>query len=820
MQRLSALLLIAILPLRLGAQWLSIGSVDSTVRSGPGELTLFAGDATVRVTALTGDLVRVHATRLKPFPPDISWAVVQRSWPEPLTELTETPTQAILSTDSLRVVVDKHPLRISFHDRDGRLLNADDPGDGISWNGREARVWKVMPPGERYYGFGEKAGKLERRGTSMTMWNSDIPAYGADTDPLYESIPFFYGINAGRAYAIFLDNSSWTSFDMGKENRDRYAFGTESGDLDYYFFSGPDPARILIRYTELVGHMPLPPRWALGYQQCRWSYSPESRVRSIARTFRELQIPCDVIYLDIDYMDGYRIFTWSPKNFPHPKELISELSAEGFKVVTIVDPGIKTDTAYHAYRSGLAAGVFVTGTDGKPFKGKVWPGECAFPDFADSAARAWWGAQFTPLVSAGVRGFWTDMNEPSVFDVPTKTIDLHALHRAGGRTLSHAEFHNVYGMEMTRATREGVARLRPGERPFILTRASYAGGQRYAAAWTGDNVASWEHLRMALTMCLNLSISGQPFVGSDIGGFIGTPSGELFARWLGLGVFTPLMRAHSVIDAPNKEPWEFGKEFTAINRRLIELRYRLLPQVYNSMVQASRTGLPPMRPLAFAYPGDPRLAGTDDEFLFGDDLLVAPVLGEGDRARVVMLPEGTWYDFWTGRRLSGGATVRVEAPLDRVPLFVRAGGVVYAQEVLQHTDEKRIDPLTISLYPPDSAAPSIHTYYEDDGKTWNCLQGDYLERTISAERTGDGLNIQLSRWKGTYNPGRASVIIRLPPAGSAPVKVEMDGTPLARTDQSNLPQHSGGWSIERESGSVVLQIPEHNAEIRVSLHYR
>ncbi|HEY6952412.1 MAG TPA: TIM-barrel domain-containing protein, partial [Bacteroidota bacterium] len=604
-------------------QWQSVGNVRSFSVTG-NRIEFLTGKDIVQITVLAEDLIKVRATGAGTSENDHSVAVVKTNWPVPTFRVDSVGPDISIRTSHVNLLVKKNPFRLTFEDSAGNILNQDDK-DGMAWNGNEVRVWKKKPEGEFYYGLGEKAGSFNRSSKTYTMWNSDIPAYKADTDPLYQSVPFFYGIKNGRAYGIFFDNTYWASFDFGKESGQRYSFGAQGGEINYYFFAGPTPAKILSRYTELVGRMPLPPRWSLGYQQCRWSYYPESRVRALASTFRRKKIPCDVIYLDIDYMEGYRIFTWSSKNFPDPKKMISDLAKDGFKIVVIVDPGIKVDSLYPAYQSGLSHDLFLKYPDGKPFIGTVWPGECVFPDFSNPAARIWWGNNFKVLADAGVRGFWNDMNEPSVFNGPDKTVALDVVHYDNGLYTSHAKNHNTYGMLMTQGTYEGLRAIRPNERPFVLTRASYAGGQRYSAAWTGDNESRWDNLEMALSMSLGMSISGQPFVGSDIGGFIGSPSGELFARWLELGVFTPLMRGHSVINSRNMEPWAFGPKFEAINRKTIDLRYTFLPYIYTAMAQASETGIPAMRPMVFEYPDDASFIWNADEFMIGDDILVAPV---------------------------------------------------------------------------------------------------------------------------------------------------------------------------------------------------
>ncbi len=804
----AAAIAVALVPGMLFCQWQSVGPVDAYRWTGDREFTIHAGPALLSVTVLAEDLVRIRFSPTGTFGPDRSRAVIRQSWPLGHPEITDDPDHLGIQTRGLRVVIGKKPLRIIVQDPAGAVLVADDSLRGMAWAGSEIRVWKRMPQDESYFGFGEKAGRLDRGGTAMTMWNSDIPAYTADTDPLYETIPFFLGVRHGKAYGVFLDNSYRSSFDMGKQCRDAYAFGVEGGELNYYIFTGATPASIIERYSELTGKMPLPPRWALGYQQSRWSYPSETRVREIARGFRDRKIPCDVIYLDIDYMDGYRIFTWNRKNFPDPKRMTADLAAEGFKIAVIVDPGIKVDTAYAAYRSGLAGNHFVRYPDGRLYTGKVWPGVCAFPDFTDPGARAWWGGNFDGLVAAGVRGFWTDMNEPSVFDVPTKTMDLDVLHNDDGLHTSHAKNHNVYGLEMTHATRDGLEHLMPGERVFVLTRASYAGGQRYAAAWTGDNVASWEHLAMALRMCLNFSLSGQPFVGSDIGGFIGAPSGELFARWLQLGVFTPLMRGHSVINERNKEPWAFGPEFTDINRSTINLRYRFLPYIYTVMREASVTGIPAMRSMVLAFPDDERSAGIDDEYMFGSELLVAPVLEESARQRTLSLPRGTWYDLWTDSAAVGGQDITVAAPIGRLPLFARAGAIIPTQQVVQYADEAPADPLTILVYPPKGENESSTDYYEDDGHSLRYTRGEYFLRTITQKQTGSTRTITLGAPHGTYKPQARSVVLELHAVPGPPEAITLNGLEVPAFAERGKTRGGSWWAFDASKNVITINFSE------------
>ena len=786
------------------AQWRSVGNLDSFKVIG-NRVEISAGQSVIELTLIADDLVRVRASKDGRFAPDRSVAIIDTLWNPPTFSIDTTEGGIVVRTSRMAALVRKNPLRIVFEDSTGTVLNEDDPSNGMGWDGNEVRVWKKRSQDEFYFGLGEKTGTLNRTGKSFTMWNSDIPAYKADTDPLYQSVPFFYGIKGGRAYGIFFDNSYRSSFDFGKESQERYSFGAEGGEINYYFFAGPSPKEILARFTELVGRMPLPPRWSLGYQQCRWSYYPESRVRKLAATFREKKIPCDVIYLDIDYMEGFRIFTWNKKNFPEPKKMIGDLAKEGFKFVVIVDPGIKVDSSYSAYQTGSVGNIFLKYPNGKPFVGKVWPGDCAFPDFSNPDARMWWGNNFKSLTEAGVRGFWNDMNEPSVFDGPNKTVALDVVHYDNGLYTSQAKNHNTYGMLMTQATYEGIRGLRPDERPFVLTRASYAGGQRYAAAWTGDNESRWDNLEMALSMSLGVSISGQPFVGSDIGGFIGSPSGELFARWLQLGVFTPLMRAHSVIDSPDKEPWVFGPKYEEVNRETIELRYKFLPYVYTVMYKASRTGIPAMRPLYFEYPNDPSFIWNEDEFMFGDDLLVAPVLWPGDTTRTLRLPEGEWYDYWTDKRYEGGKQFRVSAPIDRLPIFVKAGATIPTQQVVQFTDQSSINPLTLTVYPAPSSAS---LYYEDDGVSFKYEQGVYLKRMYEQKRTKDRITLRLTKSEGSYLPGDRSLVVRFVDVPTEPRTVTILGVALERSS----------WKYDGSAKTLTLRTKDTTLEKTIEVN--
>ena len=624
-----------------------------------------------------------------------------------------------------------------------------------------------------FYGLGEKTLPYNKYDSRWTMWNTDHPAYAVKFDPLYETVPFLLKADPGGAYGIFLDNPSRTTFDIGKTDSDRFVYTARAGAFQLYIITGKNAAEVVRKFSDLTGRMHMPPIWSLGYQQSRWSYYPESRVLDLAHKFRKEQIPCDVIFLDIDYMDGYRCFTWSPKNFPTPRKMLDTLHSLGFKVVTIIDPGIKDEKGYRVYDSGIKKDAFVKLPDGKYFVGRVWPGNCVFPDFFDRKAREWWGEQYKYLLDYGVDGFWNDMNEPSVFNTPNKTFPPDVLQDIDGDMVEHYEVHNAYGMQMARGTRDGLEKLEPGKRPFVLTRSNYAGGQRYAAMWTGDNFASFAHLKLALAMFLNIGVSGQPFVGSDVGGFVGNPSPELYTRWLELGAFTPFFRTHSVKDSKQRQPWSFGEPYTTLNREIIDRRYELMPEVYTAFREAHETGLPIIRPLYINFPNDPEAYKIYNEFSFGSKLLVAPVLDSGAVKRDVYLPPGQWASMYDGSEISGGWH-EVNAPLGFTPVFVKEGTVLFTQSLIQSTSEQA-DTLCVRAYGNGDAEGGA---YFDDGETYAFRHGDYLNMDVAVKRTGRSADVEFKP-EGKFKPAYKELTVRLrmpAPAREAVAKLSGGGT--------------------------------------------
>jgi alpha-glucosidase len=728
---------------------------------------LVCENAVLRVEVLAAGIVRLRLLAEASDAPPFSYALDPGArWEPTELELVEGAGGLEMRSGELTCRVEPDPCRLAFYNAQGRPL-AETAG-GLGFRGEGAYYTHRLHEAEAVYGLGEKAFGLNLRGLHLEMWNCDPESYGPGRDPLYISIPMLVALRDGQAYGLFFDNPGAAHLDLGRARNDLLRYEADTGELCVYVMAGPGIADVVERYTALTGRMPLPPRWLLGYHQSRWSYYPESRVRELAAEFRQRRIPCDALHLDIHYMDGYRVFTWDAERFPDPAGLLADLRREGLRAVCIIDPGVKVDPGYAVHDEGLMRDAFCRLPDGSLFQGPVWPGQCYFPDFTNPEVRQWWGGLYRPLLEAGVSGFWNDMNEPAIFGGGMPGVVRHSYE---GQGASHGRVHNVYGLQMARASAEGLAKLAPEERVPLISRSGYAGLQRYAMVWTGDNHSTWAHLRLGVSMCLNLGLSGLALCGPDVGGFAGDCGGELLARWMQVGALTPFFRNHSALGTAQQECWQFGEPHESIYRRWIEFRYRLLPYVYTAAWQAAQSGLPMMRPLVLAYPGDLRTYNLDDQFLLGDSLLAAPVTRPGRRERRVYLPGGPWYDFWEDRLLDG--EVDVEAPLERMPLFVRAGSVLPLGPVMQHTGEWPPDALQLHVYPGNGQS----WLYEDDGHSLDYRAGQFqATRFDIAQLPGGGL--ALSREvEGAFHPGYDRFEIRIHGLQAPPQRVLVDGKP-------------------------------------------
>jgi alpha-glucosidase len=789
----------------------------------PNGIDIREGTAHLQITALRDDVLRIRIASTQQLPEDASWAVLEHARHSSVSVTPEQNAESVgFATQLLHVAIERTGGQLTIRDRDGNILQQD--AQPITFRGSNFRIYKTMPMDEHYFGLGDKMGPLDRRDQAFSLWNTDAYGFQESTDPIYRSIPYFMSFRAGRASGVLLDNTWRSSFDFGKELPRVYSFGAVNGPLDYYFFYGPSPKQVVETYAWLTGTPPLPPIWTLGFQQSRYSYYPQSRVMEIADRFRSDHIPADAIYLDIDFQYKNRPFTVDKERFPNFEQMISQLAAKNFHLVVITDLHIakQPNQGYAPYDTGMAGDHFVKNPDGSVYSGRVWPGPSVFPDFTRQQTRAWWGSLYKDFSSMGVAGFWNDMNEPSVFDVPTKTMPEDVVHRIdepgfAKRTATHAEIHNVFGMENSRATFEGLKQLNPNQRPFVLTRASYAGGQRYAATWTGDNSSTWNHLRLTTPMIENLGLSGFAFTGADVGGFAGTPQQDLLTKWLEIAAFQPIDRDHTEKNSGDQEPWAGSPEAVAIRRHYIEERYRLMPYLYTVAEETARTGLPMVRPLFLEFPDampDRHPIDIDEqasqEFLLGPDLIIAPApypdkLDDYDAE----LPSADWYNYWTGAKVAKSTvplndagqpvnpagpplTTHIHPEIASLPIFVRGGAILPVAPLTQSTNETPQGPLTLRVYTGDHCSGSL---YLDDGKSYDYQHGAYLRMSATCEVTDGGLQIHLGPHQGAY------------PAWWKDVRVEVYGWSPKETAAS-VAGRTASLQIEKLPAAVSVTIPD------------
>lgn len=599
-----------------------------------------------------------------------------------------------------------------------------------SKNGKTIATLPVAS-GTSLYGTGEVTGPLLRNGKNVKLWNTDNFKYALDQGKrLYQSHPWVLGVNKdGSAFGVIADNTWKQEIDLS----DSIRFISEGPAFRVIIIQRPTPQEVVKELANLVGKMEMPPLWALGYQQCRYSYVPDSRIKQIADTLRMKKLPSDVIWMDIDYMDKFKVFTFDKVKIPDPKGVNDYLHSKGFHSVWMIDPGIKKEEGYAVYDSGSKGNHWVQTADGKEFTGSVWPGPCAFPDFTRPETRSWWSGLYKDYMATGIDGVWNDMNEPSVFDGPDGTMPENNWHRGGGNLQPdvHLRYHDVYGMLMVKASRDGILKVNPDKRPFVLSRSGYLGSHRYAATWTGDNCSSDEHMKMAISMTLNLGLSGQPFNGPDMGGFALNANGDLFGQWIAFGTFFPFMRGHATNDVNNKEPWAFGPEIENVSRTALNRRYQLLPYMYSLFHEAALTGLPIMRPVFFADAKDSLLRKEDQVFLLGNDLLITPKWAVNPA-----LPGGIWRTLI----FAGEPAVADKYQAD---VKIKGGAIVPMGKIIQNTTEYRTDSLTL-MVSLDKNGKATGTMYEDAGEGFQYKKGDYLISDFVAKQVGQAVKVVIT----------------------------------------------------------------------------
>ena len=748
----------------------------------PDTLEIELPDTRLRLSFLEPGVVRCRYVTQAVFEnvPSYGIAAEYTAHP-PVLQEEDTAGYVALLSEQLEVRVRRIDGGLEFYDRQsGTLLCADAEGMGHRRSDKtgDDLVWvlKHMPEQAHFFGLGDKPCALNLRGRRLEMWGADHYKFTPESDPLYKSIPFFLCLNQGTQYGIYFDNTMRSYFDFGHEREDRLLFGADGGQMDYYFIAGRDALDTIATYTRLTGLPPMPPLWALGYHQSKWSYYPESNVRELARQFRRRKIPCDAIHLDIHHMEDYQSLTWSKEHFPDPAGMVRSLEGDGFKIVTIADPGIKINPDNYVWRSGFERNVFCRRHDGALLEGDVWPGLCTFPDFTSPDTRNWWAGLLKKQVSEiGVRGIWVDMNEPAIF--PDRTFPDDTRHAFDGFSCSHLKAHNVYGQCMARATRKGMLTHAPDRRPFVLSRAGFAGLQRYAATWTGDNNSDWENLKMANLMVQRLSTSGISFCGADTGGFLGHPTPELFCRWMQMAAFHTFFRNHSNGEYGGQEPWCFGPLVEKHVRLAIMERYRLLPYIYTQFHRYHAEGLPIIRSLAIMYPDDPDMYWRSSEFFMGDSLYIVPVHHPGESGRFLYMPRGHWYSLWSDAPApAAGEEVWVSTPLSRIPVFVRGGHLIPRWPVQQHTGQITVPHVTYDLWwAPESEAVSYH--YEDSGEGQAHRIGMYRLHRFRYSATRRSITI-VREGSGNLDPREdtAALALHALPHGAKP-EVRADGAP-------------------------------------------
>lgn len=712
-------------------------------------------DAKMLLKLCSPSVVKIHYSFDGTFPSGMPTpAVVQEDLGDIKAEVNESGSMYELFTPDLRITLDKDPLVLRIYNSYQKVLLETAP-ESFSKKEDFISASFVLPRDEHFFGLGEKGGLLDRRGATFTMWNSDKPGYDVDEDPLYKSIPFYLST---RSYGLFFDNSYKTFFDFGDTKRDRTEISAYGGDMIFYIMAGTDYKDILGKYIHLTGKAVMPPKWALGFSVCRGLLTNEKLTREIAGKLRALDIPCDVIYQDIGWTDALQSFSWTDR-YSDPKAMLNDLHKDGFHVIVSQDPVISRTNALQ-YAEGENLGIFAKDIRTGRTYDMPWPwgGNCAIVDFTDTSAASWWGNWQQKAIRDGVDGFWTDMGEPAWCNEEA-TDRLNIVHHAG----PHAKIHNVYGLYWDKVVTTEFEKRNPDKRLFQMTRAGFSGIQRYTFSWTGDcgnprNITdSWENLAYQIPMMLSAGLGGIPFITGDITGYCGSindyqAASEIYIRWMQFGLFTPLSRSHHEGNTA-VEPWEFSPLAMECARKCIELKYSLMPYIYTYAREAYDTGIPIMRAMFLEFPFDKQCRKQDFQFMYGSELLVAPVVEEGATSRTLYLPKGRWYDWYNpGTMYNGGKEIEVETSIDRAPMFVRSSSIVPTTVPGRYIGENPDSDIILNVF-PETERTAEFTLYEDDGETLGYKKDCCLRRTFSCHKSADGpmtVNVSAAEASGGY----------------------------------------------------------------------
>lgn len=747
-----------------GAPPAAPGPAGGTPGSGQ-VLTAETERGTVTVNAVGDGVTRVRIAGGDEAAARHSYAIEQDPIATP-AELGTEGTHMMLSTAGLSVLV--HPTSGAITARSAAGTFVEEAGVGFARSGEGYRWQLALPRDETCHGLGQRAFPLSLRNRRIGLWNYDARSYPPGSDPLYLSVPFYLGHRPGLSYGILWDNPARGSIDLDSGNDATLTCTFERGPVDIYLIAGDGPQQVVQRLAALTGRMELPPLWALGYHQSRWSYQDAAAYRAVAKRMRAERIPCDALHFDIDYMDGFRVFTWDRTKFADPRGLLADLRKDGFQSVAILDPGLKADGSYAAYADARRKGFLLKKPGGGRLTRQAWAGASEFPDFTDPDCRDWWAEQVRSFAAVGFAGLWNDMNEPSTF-VDPRTLPDNTPHDWEGEGNTHVGGgHAVYGMQMARASRDGLSRLNGDRRPFVISRAGHTGLQRYATTWNGDSLATWGHLQITIPQLLNLGMSGIPFSGSDAGGFRGDPDAELYLRWMQLASMTPFFRTHSARTAKERNPWTYDTKTTNRVRKVVELRYRLLPYLYTAVQRASAEGVPILRPMSFERPDLADYQRIDDQFMLGDNLLVAPIIEKGVRSRSVVLPEGQWYPIGAGDAIDGGRSITDSVGMG-LSVHVRGGTVVPTWPVRQSTSQP-VERLILEVY----AGTGGGRLYEDAGDGYGYRSGDMRMSTFTTELADRSLTVSWAK-EGSFAAPYRNVDVRFYGLPGAPTEVVGDG---------------------------------------------
>ncbi|MBL8026673.1 MAG: glycoside hydrolase family 31 protein [Fibrobacteres bacterium] len=724
----------------------TLGSVSKIFKD-KNSCNLLLENGRAEISAPYKNAVRIRLTTGSTFETYRSYAI--ENYPEKAENILvkNVKDTYTVKTDGLQLKINAKSFSFDLLDSDNTLLSKGAP---LEFDAESMTDIRIPFKAEDYFGLGERITPLGRRGYKSINWNIDCARHHNETqESMYISIPFMISLNpdSGKAFGYFLDVSYKTEFDLGNTDWNVSRIKSYCQEITLFLFTG-SLSEIVETYTRLTGRHAMPPIWALGYNQCRWSYMSTAEAADIARTFRKKKIPCDVLWYDIDYMDNFRVFTFDKERFADIKSHCESLKKEGFRHVVIVDPGVKVDEKgiYQVLDEANNADYFMKHANGKEYVGKVWPGGTKFPDFSRKEVREWWGALHKVYHDAGIDGFWNDMNEIADFTDPTtKTVPADLLMYDDGRWSNQNRMHNVYGLLEAKATIEGMRKLKPNDRPFLLTRAAYCGIQKYSAKWYGDNTSTWNHLKESIQQTINMGLSGIGFAGADVGGFTHNPTPELLARWTQLGAFYPFFRNHTAKNQIQQEPWAFGSEIESICRDAINLRYHLLPYFYQLFRQMHETGHPIFRSLFWDGEISCTTMNITDQFMIGSSLLVAPVVERGARTRKVYFPKGKWYSYFTGEMFMGESEYVIDAPLTSIPLFIKENSIIPVSDKIQSTNELNKKVLIVECTPGE--APVQLSYYEDDLLTNDYEKGKFIKSKIIYNKN-----------KFEFTPGKGSEI--------------------------------------------------------------